>query len=307
MARTPIPPDLIRQPEEAQRDAARFDYLCQLVEEIALPVVWRALERETAAAGAEVLTEEARIALQVLAGDPEILRELDEEEILQHFETSLTDEIPKPDEEEARLHTRDFSQVLTSAWLELLRRAESETKIVILSDHLVPRESSNGASWVMKRFGVTPELPSMLLEAVGWFAVDEADVAKILRTLRAQLFAEPRVVDLPFNLLMAGRPRESAMALSRQSLDKLVEAMKRYGEDAKVSEVTFEPAYDYEDAVAVESDEFEAFATPATQDAVEALTEPLPAAHYACLVRVADPTSEEDSIEARVLQVLSAS
>jgi hypothetical protein len=305
MARTPIPPDLIRQPEEAQRDAARFDYLCQLVEEIALPVVWRALERETAAAGAEVLTEEARIALQVLAEDPEILRELDEEQILQHFETSLSNEIPKPDENEVRLHTRDFSQVLTSAWLELLRRAESETKIVLLTDHLVPRESSNDTSWLMKRFGVTPELPPMLLEAVGWFAVDEADVAKILRMLRAQLFAEPRVVDLPFNLLVAGRPRESAMALSRRSLDKLVDAMKRYGEDANVSEVTLEPAYD--EAVAVESDEIEAFATPATQDAVEALTEPLPAAHYACLVRVAVPTSEEDSIEARVLQVLSAS
>jgi hypothetical protein len=304
MARTPIPPDLIRQPEEAQRDAARFDYLCQLVEEIALPVVWRALERETAAAGAEVLTEEARIALQVLAEDPEILRELDEEQILQHFESSLSNEIPKPDEKEIRLHTRDFSQVLTSAWLEILRRAESETKIVVLSDHLVPRESSSGTSWLMKRFGATPELPSILLEAVGWFAVDEADVAKILRTLRAQLFAEPRVVDLPFNLLVAGRPRESAMALSRQSLDKLVEAMKRYGEDAQVSEVTFEPAYDYD--FGVESDEIEPFATPATQDAVEALTEPLPAAHYACLIRVADPTSEEDSIEARVFQVLSA-
>lgn len=306
MARTPIPPDLIRQPEEAQRDAARFDYLCQLVEEIALPVVWSALERETAAAGAEVLTEEARIALQVLAGDPEILRELDEEEILRHFEASLSDEIPKPDEEEARLHTRDFSQVLTSAWLEVLRRAESETKIVVLSDYLVPCKSSNRTSWLMERFGAAPELPSMLLETVGWFAVDEADIAKILRTLRAQLFAEPRVVDLPFNLVVAGRPRESPMALSRQSLDRLIEAMKRFGEETKLPAVTLEPAYDYEDAVAVESDEFEAFATPATQDAVEALTEPLPAAQYACLVQVAVPASEEDSIEARVQEAFSA-
>jgi hypothetical protein len=313
MARTPIPPDLIHRPEEVERDAARFDHLCRLVEEIAFPIVEAALHRETAEAGIEVLTEEAMIALRLLAEDAEILEELDEKQVLE-VQKSLGDEVPWPDEKESLEHTRDFSQVLTSAWLEILRTAESEMKIVILSDYLMPRVPSRETGWLMERFvGNKPNLPQILIDATAWFAVNEIDVATVMATLRAKLFSGPRVVDLPFDLVLAGTARKSPMALSRESLERLRVAMRRYTEhEGQVEEARQRfienkgqlaeppPTENYSPPANVG-----AFATQIAQVAVKALSEPLPAAQYTCLEMVAVPTWEEESIEARVHAALT--
>ena len=111
---TPIPSDLIHRPDEVKRDADLFDHLCELVEEIAFPIVQDALARETAATGAEVLTEEARHALEIFMKDAAILEQLDENEVIQKVQKTLSDEIIAVDEQEYLQHTREFSQVLMS-------------------------------------------------------------------------------------------------------------------------------------------------------------------------------------------------
>ncbi len=297
MARTSIPADLVHHPEEVERDAARFENLCRLVEEIALPTVESALDRETISAGAEVLTEEARIALRVLAEDADILEELDEEHVLQEVQKTLSDEIPRPDENEYLQHARDFSQVLTSAWLEILRSAESQRKVVILSDYLVPRVNSHNRGRLIEQFfGKTPRLPQMLIDATGWFAVNEEDIATVMKTLRTKLFSERRVIDLPFDLILAGTSARSAIVLSRESFDRLRESMNRLKKDQReqiesIRSPIAEPAAPPENR---------SFATATAQHALDALCEPLPAAQYYCLEVVASPKWNEESIEARV-------
>jgi len=100
MPRTPIPGRLIHRPEEVERNAERFDQLCRLAEEVAFPVVREALVRETAATGAEALTNEAKLALEALAEDAAALEGLDEQQILDEVQKSLSRAIPPPDEEE---------------------------------------------------------------------------------------------------------------------------------------------------------------------------------------------------------------
>jgi hypothetical protein len=217
MPRTPIPSHLIHRPEEVERNGKRFDYLCRLAEEVALPVIQKGLFREfneTAATGAEILADEAKQALQALAEDAAILEDLDEEKVLEDLQKSLSYAVPPPDNEECRQHTRDFSQVLMSAWLETLRSAQAKVQILELSDCLLPEDHSSGFTW-LKWFGSTKSnLPETMGDAVGSFAVNEEDVITILTTLRKKLFAGPRLVDLPFDLAMVGAPEVMAHAAS---------------------------------------------------------------------------------------------
>lgn len=137
MSRTPIPERLIHRPEEVERNAQRFDQLCRLAEEVALPVVRKALVRETTATGAEVLMSEAKLALEVLVDDA-ALEDLDEPRMLDEVRNSLECAIPPPGEEECYALTRDVAQILMSAWLEMLRSYLSSGSPLVLSDQLLP-------------------------------------------------------------------------------------------------------------------------------------------------------------------------
>jgi hypothetical protein len=216
MPRTPIPDHLIHRPEKVERNAKRFDYLCRLAEEVAFPVVKGALLREfheTTASGAEILTEEAKQALQTLAEDAAIFQHLDEETVLDELQQSLNKALPPPDEEECRRHTSDFAQVLMSAWLETLRSAQGKSEIMELSDCLIPEAPLSRMSWLVHPFTPTKsKLPETIVEGVSSFAPNEDEIVTVLTSLREELFAVPRVVDLPFDLAMVGAPATMAVA-----------------------------------------------------------------------------------------------
>jgi hypothetical protein len=208
MSRTPIPEDLIHQSSEVERSGKRFDYLCRLAEEVAFPIVQQSLFREykeTVATGAGILTEEAKQALETLAEDAAILEDLDEEKIIDDLQRGLGEALPPPDEEECRQHTRDFSQVLMSAWLETLRKAQSRAQKLELTESLLPRETLS-VSNLLHRMVARSKLPESIADALSFFAPNEEEIVTVLTTLREKLFAQPRLVDLPFDLAMIGAP-----------------------------------------------------------------------------------------------------
>ena len=168
MPRTPVPDHLIHRPEEVERNAKRFDYLCHLAEEVAYPVVENALMREfqqTAVSGAEILTEEATQALRSLAEDSAILRHIDEKTVIEDLQRSLSRELPPPNEEECKQHTRDFAQVLMGTWLETLRSAQAKAKILELSDWLIPEEPASGVARLFQRLVTTKsKLPEIIVD-----------------------------------------------------------------------------------------------------------------------------------------------
>lgn len=208
MSRTHIPADLIHQPTEVDRNGKRFDYLCQVAEEVAFPIVHQALFREyneTTSAGAQILTDEAKQALVTIAEDAAILENLDEEKVIEDLRKTLNETLPPPDEEECRLHTRDFSQLLMSTWLETLRNAQANVQILELSDSLLPIEPLT-VSRLIHRFVAKQTISETITDALTRFAPNEEEIITVLTTLRHKLFAEPRVVALPFDLAMIGAP-----------------------------------------------------------------------------------------------------
>jgi uncharacterized membrane protein YheB (UPF0754 family) len=288
MPRTPVPDHLIHRPEDVERNARRFDYLCQLAEEVALPVVTEALQRETTETAAEVLTHETTQALEALAEEAAVLQELDEKEIISDLRRSLTDAIPSPDEEECRQHARDLSQVLMSTLLESFRSAQAKLQIVELSDYLVPEAS--GLSWLFQKLGKS-KLPNELTDTLASFAVNEADIGTILKTLRSQLFAEPRQVALPDDLTLVGAP-QSVMVMKQQVFGALLEKMKEVEAQKKaVAAPAPAKAGDYEfKAAAAEASLVEAsygFATVVACNAARHLIEPLELRRYRSFAKVA--------------------
>jgi len=288
---TPIPTDLIHWPDEVEHNAELFDHLCELVEEIAFPVVQDALTEETAATGAEILTEETQRALEIFMKDAAILEQLDESEVIQKVRKTLSDGIIPADEEECRQHTREFSQVLVSGWLDILCAAESTAKIVILSDYLMPRTSAGESASFGEHLETDSKLPPMLMDAIGWFAVDEDSAAGVMKTLHDKLFSERRVLELPLNLIIAGGPAK-VMALSRKLWDRLIELSDQYLQ------------YEY-DPIKDNAELGRPFSSPEARIAVEALSEPLTVRQYNCLNKVAISNSEEGNIEAQLRQALS--
>ena len=287
---TPIPTDLIHWPDEVERNAELFDHLCELVEEIAFPIVQDALADETAATGAEILTEETQRALEIFIKDAAILEQLDENDVIQKVRKTLSDGIIPADEEEYRQHTREFSQVLVSGWLDILWAAESTAKIVILSDYLMPRTSAGESTSFSEYLETDPKLPPMLMDAIAWFAVDEDNAAGVMKTLHDKLFSERRVLELPLNLIIAGGPTK-VMALSRKLWDRLSELSDQYLRE-------YDPIKD-------NAELGKPFSSPEARTAVEALSEPLTVRRYNCLKKVAMSNFEEGNIEAQLRQALS--
>jgi hypothetical protein len=207
MSRTPIPHDLIHRPEEVDRNGKRFDDLCRLAEEVAFPIVQEALFREyneTTATGAQILTEEAQQALEILAGDAAILEDLDEHKVINDLQKGLSEAVPPPDEEECRQHNRDFSQLLISTWLETIRKAHTNVHILKLSEFLLPIEP-----WTLSNIAhrlVAKPMSEVITDALGLFAPNDEEIMSVLSILRGKLFAQPQLVALPFDLAMVGSP-----------------------------------------------------------------------------------------------------
>ena len=77
--------ELVHDQNVVERDAKRFDYLCQITEESSSQVVKTALDREfaeTTASGTELLTEEAMRALATLAEEAVIQEQLDQTKVI---------------------------------------------------------------------------------------------------------------------------------------------------------------------------------------------------------------------------------
>lgn len=306
MSRTSIPPHLIHQPEEVERDAARFDHLCRLAEEVAFPVVQEALGREAAATGAEVLMEEAVQALEALAGDAAISENLDERQMLYELQASLSEALPPPDEEECREHTEDFSQMLMGTWLEILRYAESERNIVILSEHLLPHVPSHGIMWFMGKIREARlKLPQALADATAAFAVSENEVGDVLTTLRDKLFPALCVVDLPFDLTLIGAPGRPVMMMSRPSCEQFIGMIMRHLAELEVSKHIVGEQRTYDLPAERAQGMKVRFTTARARVAAEFLSEPLPADPYWYLEEVASLGSESDSIVNRARRALS--
>jgi len=296
MPRTPIPGRLIHRPEEVERNAERFDQLCRLAEEVAFPVVREALVRETAATGAEALTNEAKLALEALAEDAAALEGLDEQQILDEVQKSLSRAIPPPDEEEYQTLAREVAQVLTSTWLEMLRSDLSKVDLLLLSDRLLPEVPSSAVRRFIGRLRtVRPKLPQILTDTLASFAVNELDANTIMTTLRVKLFPEPRLVDLPFELVLAGAPGMPVLATTRPRYKRLLEEIAKVPDRTPIERRTPDPI------PATSGCEVSGFATKAARIAVVDLCEPLSPDQYKYLARVASP-----SVARRGRQVLTS-
>lgn len=269
VSRTPVPDRLVHQPEEVKRNAERFDQLCRLAEEVALPVVQKALVRETAATGVQALTDEAKLALEGLVAESALV-ELDDPSVLEEVRRSLEQAIPPPSEEECLAMTRDVAQVLMSTWLEILRKDLSTTPHLVLSDQLLPLGLSSTFKSLLSNLGMPPAEP-FSEDGLGALALDESDASHIMKTLRHKLFSESRLVELPFELLVAGAPERPVFAMTqatyRSLLDKVASRPPR-----QVKPVPATPAYT-----------MQYFVTPAAQVAAANLSAHLSENHYALL------------------------
>lgn len=305
MPRTPIPEHLIHRPQDVQRDADRFDYLCELAEEISFPIVKEALLRETAATCAEVLTEEAKNALQMLAEDAGNLLNLDEEEVLEAVQKSFREQLPAVDEQECHQHARDLSQILIGIWLESLRAAHVKNSVLMLSDYLLPQDNPNGLTRFVEWFCMAKsKLPEAFTDAVSTFAVNGDDVAKIMATLRVKLFTEPLLVDLPFDLAMISAPEKPVLLMTRPLYERLVEAIRiHFQQHERVLPVDFDSGYVVVDKATPAAPYF---TTATARRAVDNLTEPLSPGQYARVAKVASPGLQTETLQTRVMNAFSS-
>ena len=269
MSRTVIPDRLIHQPEEVKRNAERFDQLCRLAEEVAIPFVQKALVRETAATSVQALTDEAKLALEGLVAESALV-ELNDPNVLGEVRKSLEQAVPEPSEEECLAMTNDVAQVLMSTWLEILRKDLSTTPHLVLSDQLLPLGLSSAFKWLLSNLGM-PAAEPFSEDGLGALALDESEASQIMKTLRHRLFSKPRLVELPFDLVVAGAPERPVFAMRQATYQSLLD---------KVANKPAQPVKSIP-ATPVENPEY--FVTPAAQAAAASLTENLSENHYAVL------------------------
>lgn len=311
MSRTPVPNDLIHRPEEVKRNAERFDDLCRLAEEVAFPVVREALVLETAATGAEALTDEVNYALETLAEDAADLKDFDQRQFLCQVQTSLRGAIPPPDEEECRQHSRELSQVLISTWLESLRHAQAKANLLLLSDCLLvesPLVESplNWLSRFFERLGARrAKLPQTLNDAFASFALNESDATTIMSTLRLKLFPKPCLVALPFDLALVGAPGMPVLAMTRPYYERLLEEIKRQLEKMEETRRIIVEQRARELVTQRSEPESPIFSSAYAQSAADSLSEPLPAARYGYLAKAASANPPTASVETRAQYALT--
>lgn len=222
MSRTPIPGHLIHRPAEVGRNADLFDQFCRLVEDTAFPVVQRALARQTIDTGTEVFTNEAKLALEALLEDALVLEGVDEKHAMEEVRKSLGSVISPPNDEECHALARDVAQVLTGTWLETLRSDLSKTPVRVLSEDLLP--ASLVPEWFAQVWLILSkrQTPHPLSDALAPLAINEDEAHEIMSTLRVRLFSEPRLVNLPFNLMIAGAPGTRSLAMTRAAYEHVL-------------------------------------------------------------------------------------
>ena len=269
MSRTVIPDHLIHQPEEVKRNAERFDQLCRLAEEVALPFVQKALVRETAATSVQALTDEARLALEGLVAESALV-ELNDPSVLGEVRKSLEQAVPQPSAEECLAMTSDVAQVLMSTWLEILRKDLSTTPHLVLSDQLLPLGLSSAFKWLLSNLGM-PAAEPFSEDGLGALALDESEASQIMKTLRHKLFSKPQLVELPFDLVVAGAPERPVFAMRQATYQSLLD---------KVASRPVQPVKSIP-ATPVQSPQY--FVTPAAQAAAASLIANLSENHYAVL------------------------
>jgi hypothetical protein len=207
MPLTPIPPHLIHRGDEVERNAQRFDQLCRLAEEVALPVVKAALLREATTTGAEALVEEARTSLTGLLEEG-VLAGVEDPAVIEEIRRSLEGSLPEPDQKEWQSLTCEAAQMLMSAWLEMLRTDLEMRRFVRLSDYLLPVTPRSPLQRMVALVKASAPLPPWMTEAMSSLPMTDDEIAIILSTLRAKLFSEHRLFDLPFNLVLLGSARK---------------------------------------------------------------------------------------------------
>ncbi|MEK6408791.1 MAG: hypothetical protein AABN34_17860 [Acidobacteriota bacterium] len=307
MPRTPVPDDLIHRPEEVERNAERFDDLCRLAEEVTFPVVREALVLETAATGAEALTDEVKYALETLADDAAVLTDFDQRQFVYQVQRSLSGAIPPPDEEECRQHSRELSQVLVSTWLESLRSAQAKADSpVVLSDYLLVESPSSSFGRFFEHLGARrTKLPETLTDAFASFAINERDAATIMSTLRLKLFPEPRLVALPFNLTLVGAPGMPVLAMTRRYYERFLEEMERQLEEMEEAKRRIVEQQAHKLATEKLEPESPRFTSAWAQRAAANLSESLPPSRYGYLARAASANLRTESVATLVQRALT--
>lgn len=305
MPRTAIPRHLIHNPYEVKQNAERFDDLCRLAEEVAFPIISEALVRETIAAGAQALTDEAKSALETLVEDAAIFETLDERRVLYEVKKSLTGTIPPPEEEECRRHSRELSQILISTWLESLR-AQAKEDALVLSEFLLLETPSSWITRIWEFIGSRkPELSESLTDAFALFALNKDEAATIMSTLRLKLFPEPSLVDLPFDLILLGAPEMDVMAMPREYYQRLSDEIERQLETMEAARRIAAEKRAREFVIAKSVTTRPSFASVLTQKAAESLSEPLPALQYGYLAQAASARVQTENIATRVHYALT--
>jgi len=220
VSRTSIPDRLVHQPEEVKRNAELFDQLCWLAEEVAYPVVGKALMRETAAGAAEALAAEAKLALEELVVES-ALEEIDDPSVIDEVRRSMEQALPPPSEEEWGRFARDVAQMLMGNWVEILREALSNASYFVLSDQMLPLDVSVLVKQFFSRLVMRASEP-FTEYGIGALALEESEARQIMKTLRHKLFSEPSLIDLPFEMVVTGAPQGPVLAMTRATFEDRV-------------------------------------------------------------------------------------
>ena len=186
------------------------------------------LRRETSATGAEVLTDEARLALKGLL-DETALEELDDPAMAAEVCRTLEGAIPAPDEKEQLAFTKDITRVLTSTWVELLRAATLKAPIVVLSDQLLPRSSRPSISekWFFFRSQRKSSAEQLMADALQPLGVGQDEMGQILTDLRARLFQSSFLVALPFDQVIVGARDMQAVSMTEANYHQVLALAQR--------------------------------------------------------------------------------
>ena len=230
MPRGSVPEHLKHHPEEVQRNAERFDQLCEIAEEVSGPIVREALIEETKTTGAEALTEEAKLAFETLVSETPFLDNHDGREILDKLLESVRDMTPVlVDDEECQSHTRDVAQVLAGTWVELVREELLNSNVLMISEEMLPTAQSLMWSYTTGYENDTKKSHSLraLNDALAPLALNETRILKLLSTLRELLFDKPCSIDLPFEIVLVGGPENQILAMKKEVYDKISAERKK--------------------------------------------------------------------------------
>lgn len=206
MPRLRVPEHLVRNPKEADRDAARFDSLCSIAIDAARHVVPSALRRRTAETGSKALVDEAKSFLKFLLKEPEFLKELPESELLTSLAGRLGEGVPELSPELVEEQADDLGRVLMSAWVDLLSSVLETYPLLVLANDLLPARVADYS------------LVEEWWEALEPCGVNAFEVARTMHGMRQELLKR-KTVELPLNMqLCAGETAYGPLVMVRPAV-----------------------------------------------------------------------------------------